>query len=63
MRRTVSPNATKVSTPGDTATALTIWATVTAAVPDTEPAVAVIVAVPLAAAVTRPPTSAPGAFG
>ena len=33
-RRTVSPNVTSVSAAGDTVTALTTWATVTAAVPD-----------------------------
>ena len=39
---------------GDTVTALNSWATVTVAVPEADPAVAVIVAVPLATAVTRP---------
>ena len=57
MRRTVSPNATRVSAAGDTATALTTWATVTAAVPDAWPADAVIVALPFAAAVTSPDAS------
>ena len=46
-RRRVSP-ATTESAAGVTATALTSWATVTAALPDAEPAVAVIVAVPFA---------------
>ena len=53
----MSPNATSVSAAGDTSTALTTWATVTAAVPDAEPAVAVIVALPFAAAVTSPDAS------
>ena len=43
-----------VSVAGETATALTSWATVTVALPDAEPAVAVIVAVPLPAAVASP---------
>ena len=51
--RTVSATKT-VSPVGDTVTALASWATVTVAVPDTEPAVAVTVAVPLPVAVTRP---------
>ena len=54
--RTVS-RSTTVSAAGETSTVLTVWATVTAAVPDAEPAVAVIVATPLAAAVTRPAAS------
>ncbi|MDE2654099.1 MAG: hypothetical protein OXI71_09825 [Gemmatimonadota bacterium] len=48
---------TSVSAGGVTATALTSCATVTDAVPDAEPAVAVTVAVPLAAAVTKPDAS------
>ena len=52
-RRSVSP-VTTVSAAGVTVTALTSWATVTVALPDAEPAVAVIVAVPLPAAVTSP---------
>ncbi|MDE2715388.1 MAG: hypothetical protein OXI33_00030 [Chloroflexota bacterium] len=43
-----------VSAAGVTETVLTTCITVTTAVPDTEPALAVIVAVPLPAAVTRP---------
>ncbi len=57
VRRTVSPQATSVSAAGDTATALTVWASVTAALPDAEPVVAVIVAVPLPAAITSPDPS------
>ena len=53
----MSPSAKSVSAAGCTLTALTSWATVTAAVPDADPAVAVIVAVPLPTAVTRPPAS------
>ena len=53
LRRSVSPT-NSVSAAGKTVTALTFWTTVTAAVPDADPAAAVIVAVPLAAAVTRP---------
>ena len=49
----VSP-ATTVSSAGDTVTELTLWATDTVAVPETDPAVAVIVAVPLPAAVASP---------
>ena len=52
-KRSVSP-ATSVSAAGETATVLTSWATITVAVPDADPAVAVIVAVPLPAAVTSP---------
>ena len=52
-RRSVSP-ATSVSAAGETATSLTSWATVTVAVPDAEPAIATIAAVPLPTAVTRP---------
>ena len=52
-RRSVSP-VTTVSAAGVTATALTSWATVTVALPDADPAVAVIVAVPLPVAVTKP---------
>lgn len=48
---------TSVSAAGVTATALTDCATVTAAVPDAEPDLAVIVALPLAAAVTWPEAS------
>ena len=59
VRRTVSPNASRVSAAGDTEIALTTWATVTAAVPEAEPAVAVIVALPFAAAVTCPDQSRP----
>ena len=51
--RAVSPWTT-VSAAGDTVTVLITWATVTAAVPEAEPAVPVIVEVPLATAVTRP---------
>ena len=57
MRRTVSPNASRVSAAGDTETAFTTCATVTTALPATEPAVAVIVALPFAAAVTCPEAS------
>ena len=46
--------AKSVSTAGVTTTALTVWATVTAAEPEADPAVALIVAAPLPAAVTRP---------
>ena len=46
-----------MSTAGETLTALTTWATVTAAVPDTEPDVAVIVALPFAVAVATPAAS------
>ena len=46
-----------MSTAGDTATALTIWATVTAAVPEADPAVAVMVVFPVPAAVTCPESS------
>lgn len=56
-RRVVSPNATRVSTAGDTATVLTSCATVTVAVPEAEPDVAEIDAVPLAVAVTCPEAS------
>ena len=42
---------------GDTVTEPAAWATVTVALPDAEPATAVIVAVPLLAAVTRPDAS------
>ena len=52
-RRSVSP-AKSVSTAGVTTTALTDWATVTATEPEADPAVALIVAAPLPAAVTRP---------
>ena len=52
-RRSVSPN-TSVSAAGVTSTVLTRWATVTVALPEADPAVAVIVAVPFPAAVTRP---------
>ena len=55
-KRNVSP-ATSVSAAGVTVTALTLWATDTVALPETAPAVAVIVAVPLPAAVTRPDPS------
>ena len=51
--RSVSP-ATSVSAAGVSAMVLTSWATVTVALPDTEPAVAVIVAVPSPTAVTSP---------
>ena len=54
--RSVSPSTT-VAVSGDTFTALTTWATVTAALPETPPALAVIVAVPLFAAVTSPDAS------
>ena len=57
-RRTVSP-ATRVSAGGDTVTTLTLWATDTAALPETVPAVAVIMAIPLPAAVTSPDPSTP----
>ena len=46
-----------MSAAGDTVTELTLWATDTVALPETAPAVAVIVAVPLPAAVTRPELS------
>jgi hypothetical protein len=51
---TVSLKDAKVDVVGVTVTAVTRWATVTAAVPDTPPIAAVIVALPLATAVTRP---------
>ena len=54
--RNVSP-ATSAAAAGATATALTCWATVTMAVPDAEPAMAVIVVVPSPAAVTSPEAS------
>ena len=54
--RTVS-RSTTVSAAGATSTVLTVWATVTAEVPDAEPAIAVIVAAPLATAVTSPEAS------
>ena len=57
VNRAVSPNATSVSAAGRTSTALTSCATVTAAVPDALHTVAVIVALPLATAVTRPAAS------
>ena len=51
--RTV-PAIGSVSAAGDTVTTSASWATVTAAVAEAEPAVAVTIAVPLATAVTRP---------
>ena len=54
--RTVS-RSTTVAAAGETATVLVRCATVTAAVPDAEPAIAVIVAAPLAAPVTSPDPS------
>ena len=51
--RNVSPSRT-VAVSGATVTALTSCATVTVALPEAGPAVAVIVAVPLATAVTSP---------
>ena len=56
-RRTVSPSALNVPPSGDTVTTLASWATVTAALPDAEPAAAAIVAAPFAAAVTCPEAS------
>ena len=53
----MSPRANSVSAAGVTVTAPTSWATVTCALPEAEPAVAVIVAVPLPAAVTSPDAS------
>ena len=53
----VSPKVTSVSAGGVTVTALTTCSTVTATPPDAVPLVAVIVAVPLPAAVTRPDAS------
>ena len=55
-KRTVS-RSTTVSAGGETSTMLTRWATVTAAVPDADPAVAVIVTAPFPAAVTSPEAS------
>ena len=52
--RTVSPRAPTLAISGVTATLLTVRATVTAALPEADPEVAVIVALPLAIAVTRP---------
>ena len=49
----VSPSIS-VSAAGDTVTELTIWATDTVALPETTPAVAVMVAVPSPTAVTSP---------
>ena len=54
--RSVSPSS-NVAAAGDTATLLTRCLTVTAAEPDASPELAVIVAVPLPAAVTRPEAS------
>ena len=56
-RRTVSPSATSVLASGVTVTAATTCATVIAAVPDAWPDVAVMVAAPLSAEVTRPAAS------
>ena len=53
MSRTVSA-VRSVSVAGDTVTVLTSWATVTAAVPEAEPAVAVTIVAPLPTAVTSP---------
>jgi hypothetical protein len=50
----VSPSDVKLSTVSDNSMLAAAWATVTAAVASTEPEVAVIVADPLATAVTRP---------
>ena len=50
----MSPSDASVSAAGVTATSLTTWSTVTDAVPETPPTFAVIVAVPLATAVTTP---------
>ena len=50
----VSPNAVSSAVDGDTSTEATDCITVTTADPDASPALAVIVAVPLPAAVTRP---------
>ena len=55
-RRSVSPSSTEAAA-GDTVTVPTTWATVTAALPDAPPAIAVIVAEPLPAAVTSPDPS------
>ena len=52
--RTVSPKARRNDVAGDTVTVLACCATVTDALPDTEPAVAVMVAVPSETAVTSP---------
>ena len=52
--RNVSPRAAIVVSAGTTATALTTWATLTVALPEASPAVAVIVALPLDTAVTSP---------
>ena len=54
---TVSPHAVNSVADGDTATETTDCVTVTTAEPDADPADAVIVAVPLPAAVTRPDAS------
>ena len=56
-RRSASLSALNMPPSGDTITALTSWATVTAALPEAEPAVALIVAVPFASAVTCPEAS------
>ncbi len=52
--RTVSPRAPRLAVSGVTVTELTAWATVTAALPEADPEVAVTVALPLATAVTSP---------
>ena len=54
LRRRVSPSAVNSRAECEIVTAPTSWATVTLALPDTEPAVAVIVASPFATAVTSP---------
>ncbi len=55
--RRVAPRAERVASAGVTATDSGVCITVTAAVPEAPPAVAVIVAVPLPAAATRPEPS------
>ena len=53
-RLSVSPNAPNVTTSGVNCSVTASCSTTTVALPDTEPAVAVTVAAPLATAVTRP---------
>ena len=55
--RAVSPRARSATESGDTSTPATTCSTVTAAVPETRPAVAVMVAVPTVTAVTSPEAS------
>ena len=54
VSRKVSSNARSSDVAGDTVTVLACCATVTDALPEAEPAIAVMVAVPLAIAVTSP---------